>query len=84
MLREVLRLVRPCSNALALGLGLVASEVCIPLDQRCLRTSCLYLAGLVVLQDHTNSVCGVAASVYQREQGPRRFGRKLDSKDGGE
>ena len=40
--------------------------------------------GLVVLQDHTNCVCGVAASVYQREQGPRRFGRKLDSEGSGE
>ena len=38
---------------------------------------------LVVLRDHTNRVCGVAATVYQTEQGPRRFGRKLDSKDGG-
>ena len=39
---------------------------------------------LVVLRDHTNCVCGVAATVYQREQGPQRFGRKLDSEDGGE
>jgi hypothetical protein len=81
---EVLRLIRPCSYVLALGLGLVASEVCIPLDQRCLRASCLYSAGLVVLREHTNRVCGVAASVYRREQGPRRFSRKLDSKDGEE
>ena len=84
MLCEVLRLVRPCLYALALGLGLVASEVCIPLDQSCLRSSCLYSAGLVVLRDHTNRVCGVAATVYRREQDPRRFGRKLDSEDGGE
>ena len=40
--------------------------------------------GLVVLRDHTNRVCGVAATVYRREQGPRRFGQKLDSEDGGE
>ena len=39
---------------------------------------------LVVLRDHTNRVFGVAATVYQREQGPRRFSRKLDSEDGGE
>ena len=26
----------------------------------------------------------MAATVYQREHGPRRFGRKLDSEDGGE
>ena len=40
--------------------------------------------GLDVLRDHTNRVCGVAATVYRREQGPRRFGRKFDSEDGGE
>ena len=45
---------------------------------------CCTLEGLVVLRDHTNQVCGVAATVYRREQGPRRFGRKLDSEDGGE
>ena len=27
--------------------------------------------------------CGVAATVYQREQGPRRFSRKLDIKIAG-
>jgi hypothetical protein len=80
----VIRLVRPRSYALSLGFGLVACEVCIPLNPRCLRAPCLYLVGLVVLQDHTNNVCGVVATVYQREQDPRWFDRKLDSKDGGE
>ena len=84
MLYEALSLVRPCSYVLALGLGLVASKVCIPLVQRCLRAPCLYSAGLVVLRNYTNRVCGVAATVYRREQGPRRFGWKLDSEDGGE
>ena len=36
------------------------------------------------MRDHTNRVCSVAATVYQREQGLRRFGRKLDSEDGRE
>ena len=45
---------------------------------------CCTSEGLVVLQDHTNCVCGVAATVYRREQGPRHFGRKLDSEDSGE
>ena len=36
------------------------------------------------MRDHTNRVCGVVATVYQREQGPWRFGRKLDSEDGEE
>ena len=60
------------------------SEVCIPLTTRCLRAPLLYIEGLVILRDHTNHVCGVAATVYRRKQGPRRFGRKLDSEDGGE
>ena len=45
---------------------------------------CCTSEGLVVLRDHTNRVCGVAATMYRKEQGPRRFGRKLDSEDGGE
>ena len=45
---------------------------------------CCTSEGLEVLRDHTNRVCGVAATVYRREQGPRRFGRKLDTEDGGE
>ena len=45
---------------------------------------CCTSEGLVVLQDHTNRVCGVAATVYQREQGPWRFDCKLDSEDDGE
>ena len=80
----MLRLVRPCSYVLALGLGLVFSEVCTPLTTRCLRVPLLYIGGACSLADHINRVCGVAVTVYQREQGPRRFGRKLDSKDSGE
>ena len=45
---------------------------------------CCTSNGLIVLRDHTNRVFGVAATVYQREQVPRRFGRKLDSEDGKE
>jgi hypothetical protein len=37
-----------------------------------------------VLQDRDYRVCVTAATVYQREQGPQYFGRKLDSGDGGE
>jgi hypothetical protein len=51
-----------------------------PLDERCLRAPHLYSIGLEVLGDHTNCVC----AVYQRKQGPRRFGQKLDSEDGRE
>ena len=32
-----------------LGLGLVFSEVCIPLTTRCLRAPLLYIGGLVIL-----------------------------------
>jgi hypothetical protein len=31
------------------------------------------------LRDRDNRVCVIVAIVYQRELGPRRFGRKLDS-----
>ena len=60
------------------------SEVCIPLTTRCLRALLLYIRGLEFLRDHINRVCGVAATVYRREQGLRCFGQKLDSEDGGE
>ena len=42
------------------------------------------LEGFVVLRDHTNRVCGVIATMYRREQGPRHFSQKLDSEHGGE
>ena len=45
---------------------------------------CSTSEGLVVLRDHTNYIYGVAATVYRREQDPRRFGQKLDSEDGEE
>ena len=38
-------LVRPCSYALALGVGLVFSEVCTPLITRCLHVPLLYIGG---------------------------------------
>jgi hypothetical protein len=41
-------------------------------------------SGARVLRDRDNHVCVTAATVYRREQGPWRFGRKLDSGDGGE
>ena len=48
------------------------------------HTIVVHQRGLVVLRDHTNRVCGVAITMYRREQGPWRFGRKLDSEDSGE
>ena len=44
---------------------------------------CCTSEGLVVLRDHTNRICGVATTMYRREQGPWHFGQKLDSEDGG-
>ena len=41
-------------------------------------------SGARVLRDRDNRVCVTTATVYRRERGPRRFGRKLDSGDGGE
>jgi hypothetical protein len=40
-------------------------------------------SGTRVLQDRDNQVCVMAATVYRRERGPRRFGRKHDSGDAG-
>jgi hypothetical protein len=40
-------------------------------------------SGARVLRDRDNRVCVTAATVYRRERGPRRFGQKLDSGDGG-
>jgi hypothetical protein len=48
------------------------------------RAIVIVLSGARVLRDHDNRVCVMAAAVYQREQGPRHFNRKLDSGDGGE
>jgi hypothetical protein len=36
------------------------------------------------LRDRDNRVCVTTATVYWRERGPRRFGRKLVSGDDGE
>jgi hypothetical protein len=36
------------------------------------------------LRDRDSRVCVTAATVYRRERGSWRFGRKLDSVDGGE
>jgi hypothetical protein len=41
-------------------------------------------SGASVLRDRDNRVCVMAATVYWRERGPRRFGWKLDSGDDGE
>jgi hypothetical protein len=37
-------------------------------------------SGARVLRDRDNLVCVTAATVYRRERGPRRFGRKLVEK----
>jgi hypothetical protein len=41
-------------------------------------------SGARVLRVRDNGVCVTTATVYRRERGPRRFGRKLDTVDGGE
>jgi hypothetical protein len=41
-------------------------------------------SGARVLLDRDNRVCVTAATMYRRERGPRRFGRKIDSGDDGE
>ena len=41
-------------------------------------------SGARVTRDRDNRVCVTTGTVYQRERGPRHFGRKLDNGDGGE
>jgi hypothetical protein len=48
------------------------------------RAVVIVTSGVRVLRDCDNRVCVIDATVYWRERGPRRFGRKLDSGDGGE
>jgi len=81
VLCKVLGLVRPLLNALALCLGLVLVTLAYLLPIRCFHSPSLYSEGLVVLQNHTNRVCGVAATMYRRGRGPRWFGQKLDCED---
>jgi hypothetical protein len=38
-------------------------------------------SGVRVLRDRDNRVCVTTTTVYRRDQGPRRFSRKLDSGD---
>jgi hypothetical protein len=64
---EVLRLVRPPLNVLALGLGLVLERFAYLLLFGASVHQVCTSEGLVVLGDHTNRVCGVAATVSQRE-----------------
>jgi hypothetical protein len=48
------------------------------------RVGVIVPSGARVLRDRDNRVCVTAATVYRRKRGPQRFGRKLDSGDGGE
>jgi hypothetical protein len=48
------------------------------------RVVVIVLSGARVLRDRDNRVCVTADTVYRRERGSWRFGRKLDSGDGGE
>jgi hypothetical protein len=48
------------------------------------RVIVIVLSGARVLRDRDNHVCVTATTVYRRERGSQRFGRKLDSGDDGE
>jgi hypothetical protein len=62
----------------------INSEVCTPLTTRCLRAPLLYSAGFVNLaRPHQPCLWHDRHHVW-REQGPRWFGQKLNSEDGGE
>jgi hypothetical protein len=53
-----------------------------PLDLT--RAVVIVPSGARVLRDRDNRVCVTVTTVYRRERGPRRFGRKLVSGDSGE
>jgi hypothetical protein len=67
---------------LALGLGVVFSDVNLHTSYHSVLAH-TFVVGLVVSRDHINNVCGVAATVYRREQDPQQFGQKLNSEDRG-
>jgi hypothetical protein len=48
------------------------------------RSIVIVPSGARVLRDRDNRVCVMTVTVYRRERGLWRFGRKLDSGDGGE
>jgi hypothetical protein len=75
------RLVRPHSYALALGLSLMFSEVCIPLITWCLRAPLLYSMGLVSLARPHQPRLWCGCHRVRRELGPWCFDQKLDSED---
>jgi hypothetical protein len=56
----------------------------VPVVERNINTWGVTPSGTIVLRDRDNRVYVIAVTVYRRERGPRRFGRKLDSGDGGE
>jgi hypothetical protein len=46
-----------------------------------MRAIVIVSSGARVLRDRDNRVCVTTATVYQRERGPWRFGRKLNGGD---
>jgi hypothetical protein len=62
----------------------VFSEVYVPLTTRCLHAPSLYSTGLVSLARPHQPCLWCGRHYVGREQGPRRFDRKLDSEDDGE
>jgi hypothetical protein len=49
-----------------------------------MRAVVIVPSGARVLRDYDNPNCVTTTTVHQRERGPRCFGQKLDSGDGGE
>jgi hypothetical protein len=80
----VLKLVRPCSYALALGLGLVASEVCTPLNPKVLARIMLVLGGACSLERPHQPCLWCGRHRVPKGTRPVTFWQKLDSEDGGE
>jgi hypothetical protein len=84
VLCEVLKLVRPCSYVLALGLGLVASEVCTPLNPKVFARIMLVLGGACSLERPHQPRLWCGCHCVPKGIRPVTFQRKLDSEDDGE
>ena len=83
VLCEVLWLVRPTLSACS-RLRLSVSEVCIPLHSLVLARTVFVRGGACSLA-RSHKPCLLCGRIHVLgERDPQRFGRKLDSEDGGE
>jgi hypothetical protein len=71
------------SNRVLRGLSGAHRTVRCAIFGSCVSRCNIVPSGARVLRDRDNRVCVTATTMYRRERGPWRFGRKLDGGDGG-